>query len=376
MDVASRHPNRAGTFWSNWKLLAPAVLAPLIETALLRAAPEPSTAAIGPQVTAPPPFDLFHDLRWVSVYHDSWLTLALELCAVIALRSFFASYMVRAAWPSEGAPSIFSGARRTSVFYLIAAVLLMPWVALMFGFSVIGVSYLFFASLPPVVVVAMLIHRGASSQAAGRWWEWRPRWSSFALIALAFVWLSAGGALAAGAILPVALLAAAGCGVLNAYTYHAMVHGIAVPISTRKRQIVVPVAIVLMFTVVVVGAAEGFARKRTPAFHLSPRSIARIPARARGHPVLVAGGVRLPHRSHAAVPSIAPVRAVAVFVQRHEAPPAASVFVGRHRATTRSIRRSYGATGRRATGCVQPARHDRGRERRRDRRALLPTEAL
>ncbi|MDQ3878967.1 MAG: hypothetical protein M3290_11550 [Actinomycetota bacterium] len=280
----------ARPFSSNWKLLCPAVVLPLIETGLLRGTPDPQTAAIGPQVTAPPPFDLFHDLRWVSVYHDSWLTLGLELCGIVLLRSLFDAYMVRAAWPGDGAPGLLPAARRATAFYAVAALLLMPWVALMFGFSIIGVSYLFFASLPPVVAVAMLIHRGATSQAAGRWWDWGPRWGSLGLIALAFVWLTVGGALTAGAAFPIAMLAAAGCGVLNAFTYHAMVRGVAAPISKRKRQILVPVAIVMTFAVVVGGAAGGFAGKRTSVGHLSPRAIARIPARAHGHPILVAGG--------------------------------------------------------------------------------------
>lgn len=277
-------------FFANWKLVAPAVLAPLIETALLRAAPDPQTAAVGPQVTAPPPFDLFHDLRWVSVYHDSWLTLGLELCAVVLLRSLWGAYMVRAAWPGDDAPSLFAAARRATVFYAVAALLLLPWVALMFGFSVIGVSYLFFASLPPVIVVALLIHRGALSQAAGRWWEWRPRWGTLGLVASAFVWLTVGGTLAAGAVLPIALLAASACGALNAFTYYAMVRGLSPPISKRKRQILVPIAIVLTFAVVIGGAAGGFARKRIDVGDLSPRSIARIPKHAHGHPLLVAGG--------------------------------------------------------------------------------------
>jgi len=64
------------------RLILPAVLAPAVETAVLLAWGPAGSAALGPQITAPPPFDLFHDLRWISVYHDSWVVLALELVAV------------------------------------------------------------------------------------------------------------------------------------------------------------------------------------------------------------------------------------------------------------------------------------------------------
>ena len=62
------------------------MLLPVAETALLRRW-DPGAAALGPQITAPPPLDLLHDLRWVPTYHNSWRSLGLELAAILALRS-------------------------------------------------------------------------------------------------------------------------------------------------------------------------------------------------------------------------------------------------------------------------------------------------
>src|SRR5947207_15962703 len=131
-----------------WRLLIPAVLAPVVETAVLRAFGPAGSAALGPQVSAPPPFDLFHDLRWISVYHDSWWTLAAELAVMLLLRSAYVAWVVQAAWPDgERAPAMPRAALRAAVFYAAAAVLLLPWVTLLFGMAIVHLSYLFFVAV-------------------------------------------------------------------------------------------------------------------------------------------------------------------------------------------------------------------------------------
>src|SRR6266545_4656834 len=120
-------------------------------------------SALGPQVTAPPPLDLLHDLRWVATYHDSWLLLGLELAAVLALRSLYAAWIVGQA-RRQGCGSAWSlvrAAGRALVFYATASVLLWPWVALLFGGAISHLSYLYFAALPPALAVALVLHRGA-----------------------------------------------------------------------------------------------------------------------------------------------------------------------------------------------------------------------
>src|SRR5438093_576549 len=89
-------------FFGRIGLLVPAVLAPVGETALLRAI-APRSAALGAQASAPPPLDLFHDLRWVSVFHNSWWLFGVELAAVLLVRSAWIAWVVRRSWP-ESAP--------------------------------------------------------------------------------------------------------------------------------------------------------------------------------------------------------------------------------------------------------------------------------
>jgi hypothetical protein len=79
-------------------LWLPAVLASVAETALLLGVGPHGAAALGPQLSAPPLLELLHDLRWVATYHDSWLSLGLELAAILALRSLYAAWIVRQAW--------------------------------------------------------------------------------------------------------------------------------------------------------------------------------------------------------------------------------------------------------------------------------------
>ena len=179
IEKALREPTRAITrvrraLRAENVVFVPAVLAALIETGLLLAFGPRDAAGLGPQVSAPPPFDLFHDLRWISVYHLSWWMLGLELGVALALRSLYVAWFVQRAWPGPNPPSMPKAFVRALSFYAIASVLLLPWVVLLFALAVSKVSYFFFVALPPTVLLALVIHRGAMTQAAGQWWRWAP----------------------------------------------------------------------------------------------------------------------------------------------------------------------------------------------------------
>jgi hypothetical protein len=175
-------------------------------------------------------------------------------------------------------------------FYAAASVLLSPWVALMFGLAVTHLSYLFFVALPPALAVALAIHRGALSHAAGHLWTWRPSLSSLAWIGGAFAWLTVAGALVSTSPFPVALSAAGISGLLNARAYFGLVQSMATvrrP-AGRGRRHLVPVALATTFAVAIGGTQIGFAatgKRFHPGSDTGP-----ILVGARGHPVLVAGG--------------------------------------------------------------------------------------
>ena len=298
---------RGDGLFRRWELLIPAVLAPVAETAAALTFGPKAGASLGPQLTAPPPFDLFHDLRWISVYHDSWLTLGLELVAMVVLRSAYVAWIVQRCWPRtrSDAPAMPAAARRTAVFYAIGAVLFSPWVALLFGLAVTHVSYLFFVALPPALAVAFAIHRGALVQAAGHWWRWRPSWRSLAWAGGAFVWLTIAGAIVSGGVLPLALLAAAVAGALNTRAYLGIIDDIVMarrPVATGRRWYV-PAALATTFAVVIGGTQVGFTATAPRPRH--DAAAFGLPVDGAGHPVLVASGygsrwdpnpaLRLPH---------------------------------------------------------------------------------
>jgi len=271
------------------------VLLPVAETALLLAVGPRGAAALGPQITAPPPLDLLHDLRWVATYHDSWLLLGLELAAVLALRSLSAAWIVGRAWRqgSGSAWSLVRAAGRALVFYATASILLWPWVALLFGGAISHLSYLYFAALPPALAVALVLHRGALSRPGQPWW-WRPTRRTAAWEAGSLVWLTVAGALISVAPAPVALVAAAVAGALNARAAEAIAASAgevrAGEVRARRRRVrkaLTPVAVAAIFAAVVGGTGIGFATIRQGVPDLRRAS---IPYRAVGHPVLVASG--------------------------------------------------------------------------------------
>jgi hypothetical protein len=288
---SSAHGRRPGTgLLARPKLLLPAVLGPVAETAAIMILGPKGSAALGPQLTAPPPFDLFHDLRWISVYHNSWPLLAIELLAAIGFRSAYVAWMLQGAWPREHAPAMPAAALRAAPFYAASTILLLPWVAILFGMALTHLSYLFFVAVPPALAIVLVVHRGALAQAAGRWWRWQPSWFSLAWIVGSFAWLTAAGAIISVSPLPVALPVAAAAGLLNAKAMITITASIAGADEGQhlEHPTLVPVALVTTFVVVVGGAFVGFAAA-VPQRGGFDQTVG-IPASAGGHPVLVAAG--------------------------------------------------------------------------------------
>src|SRR6266545_4197859 len=149
------------SLWSHPGLLAVCIALPVLEVALLWRVGLSSALGIAPSVTAPVPFATFHDLRWLMVYHRSWLGFALEGLAMLAFRGVLTALLVWLAWPggvTRPSPAVLL--RNAAVFTLVSAVLLVPWVGLLFGLAVMPVSWLFFVAVPPVLAVGLLIHHG------------------------------------------------------------------------------------------------------------------------------------------------------------------------------------------------------------------------
>src|SRR6266540_3039320 len=179
------------SLWSRPGLLAVCIALPMIEVGLLWGVGLTSALGIAPSVTAPVPFATFHDLRWLMVYHRSWLGFAVEALALLAFRGALTALLVRLAWPGGVARAGWSApAARTT-----------GWVALTF---------------------AVLTLSGAALSASP-----------------------------AGLRLPVA----AAAGLFNAWAWNGIVNVLALAPQVPRRAVpLVPIALVLLLAVVAVGA--------------------------------------------------------------------------------------------------------------------------
>src|ERR1700736_7091974 len=74
-DGAAPSSRRDG-LWSHPMLLAITVGASSVEAAILLLVAPHSARGLAPQVVAAAPLGVLHDLRWLLVYHRSWLALA------------------------------------------------------------------------------------------------------------------------------------------------------------------------------------------------------------------------------------------------------------------------------------------------------------
>lgn len=236
-----------------------AVGLPLAEMAVLTGCGLPSGMGLAGQVTAPGPFGVFHDLRWLFVFHDSILEFGLGATALVALRSLLGALLVRSAWP--GRPPPFGVLlRHAVVITVVAAVFLSPWVTLLFGAAVIPLSWLYFAAVPPALATILLLHHGGVD---GGWWRRLPPARSAAWIALSFLVLSLSALGVAGQPAPVAVAVLAATGLFNAWAWDHSVRVIVTGLPARSRRLA-PVTVataVLILAGVMLGSQIGFAAR-------------------------------------------------------------------------------------------------------------------
>ena len=115
----------APRLWERPRLLALTVGLPLLEAVLVWTFASPSTLALAPHVSAPEPFGVFHDLRWILVYHPNWAAFAAEAAALLVFRTAVTTLILREVWPQErGVPSWSRLIGRSFAFTAIAATLL------------------------------------------------------------------------------------------------------------------------------------------------------------------------------------------------------------------------------------------------------------
>jgi hypothetical protein len=267
-------------------LVGSAVALAVVETALVWGFGPHSGLALAPQVSAPAPYDVFHDLRWLFVYEPGWLAFVLELALLLAFRTVATAWFVHASWP-RGLPPLDprSLLRRSLASTAILALVLTPWVILIYVAAVVSLSWLVLVAVPVTVVLALLMHHGTVT---ARWWHEPPARGSVLPTLLAFAGLMTAGAVLATGPAWLRIPAAAGAGALNAWCWLRITHALAGREVQPRRRPFVLIGLVALVVVIVAGTAAGFAV--STALEHARAQPPRADPNATGPPVLVVKG--------------------------------------------------------------------------------------
>jgi hypothetical protein len=245
----------------------------------------PGDRAIALQASAPSPWGQFHDLRWLLVFNDSWLTLALGAVGLVCARSLLDTFVVRQLRP--GRREFLRDALSEAAFTSAMLVLLLPWAVMGFGVGVVPISWLFFTSLPPVFAIALASGHGSATP---QWWHRVPPRGAVAWTAATFAAASLGGLATESAPSWAWVPIAAAAGLFYARAWRGVVSAVARPRGRQRWVPLTPALGVGMLAVAVSGAAIAFAvvgSRRPPApLAAAPAS----PPRRGSTAVLVASG--------------------------------------------------------------------------------------
>lgn len=232
----------------------------LAEGAIVEAVGVDGTTVLAPQVSGIAFFGVFHDLRWVLVYHRTWWELALVAMAALAVRSAFTTLAVRLAWPDDERLPPSMRTFRVHVGITVAAYLVLsPWAAIIFGMGVVSLSTLYFFAVAPLFVVAVVT---AHANVDGSWWRHLPSWRAMGWATLAFVvYVLASTAIAFGPDWS-DYLAVAATGVFNAWAWRAVTTSLVHREPSPRFAPVGPVAIAATTAVLALAVSFFFGQGR------------------------------------------------------------------------------------------------------------------
>ena len=290
-------PERLPSVLRRWPLLSVCVGVNLLEAALVLVFAPTADLSLAPQASAIGPFGVFHDLRWLSVYSNSWWS-APEIAAVLGLRALLLAACVRWAWPSAGPrgaaavptrPSWLRLWGRGAVASALLAVFLWPSVAVLFASAVVPVSWLFIAAVPAAVFVSVIVQPVAVRNG---WWRRAVplRAVGWALLSFLVATLAGLAAAATSSVPEVALAVAAFAGVFNAWAWDGTVRAVVNPARAERLRPVIPVALTVLVAGVVGGALAGFTQARHTALEATRSQASRAAPSQSGPPVVIVDG--------------------------------------------------------------------------------------
>jgi hypothetical protein len=216
----------AGAFFRHRGLIAFAAGGAMAETLALTFL-APDARPLAPQVTALPPLAVYHDLRWLFAFNQSWLGFTGVLVLLVLARSVVDAILIRLAWPRGPArdgpavpkPRFLASIVSCAVLTVLIGLLMSPVVTLMFGVALLPFSWPYLAAVPIMLGTAVALSQGGVGQA---WWRRLPPLGTAAWVIATFLILSLASVLmvhldAAG------MVAVAGlAGVVNARAWYGL----------------------------------------------------------------------------------------------------------------------------------------------------------
>jgi hypothetical protein len=257
---------------------------PAVEAVTLIAFGMRGSVPLAPGLTAAAPYGVYHDLRFLLTYHSSWVTFTAEAAAMLAWRAVLDTALNVLAWPADiPRPTIGVMLRRTAVFTLAVAALLLPSAASASAMGVMPVSDLFLGGMPVLLIFATLTPHGEVTS----WWRHVPPRRAAMCSVATFAVITAGGAAAAAFPIWAAPLAAGATGLFNAYARTGIVRASANAAVRKPRPIpLVPFGVAAMAGVVILGITIAMRLTAAPA-HASYQAADRAGS---GLPVLLVSG--------------------------------------------------------------------------------------
>jgi hypothetical protein len=217
---------QARQFLAHRGLIAFAAGCAAAEAALLCAV-APAARALAAQVTAVPPLAVFHDLRWLFGYQQSWPTFALLLAGLILARSALNATLVLLAWPADRPRPTPRAAFGAAVsLTMVACLLLSPIVALSVGVAIMPFSWPYLAALVVMLLISVPLSHGGIRTS---WWRTLPAARAVFWLLTDFAVLSLAAAAIGRVPLGVAVLVSGLAGVANARAWFGVVRAV-----TRK----------------------------------------------------------------------------------------------------------------------------------------------
>ncbi|MCW3817978.1 hypothetical protein ONA91_26360 [Micromonospora sp. DR5-3] len=229
-------------------LLGITAAVPLAEVLVLVLIRFLTAEGLAPQSTAVWPYDSYHDMRWLLVYHNTWLMFGAGLLALIALRGLLSATIVSLAWPARSPrPPYRALLLRNIGVAAFGAVLVLPFAAYAVAASVVSLSWFLFSALIPMLLLAPFLQRMSVGRA---WWRGLPSIELVGWSLLDFAVITVGGALVWTTPEGWTPLVAAAVGALNGLLWRQTVHAAVLQQRVRWPRVpVVPIVVVLALAV-------------------------------------------------------------------------------------------------------------------------------